>query len=204
MLHNIVEWLSGLPTGSTYGAIALLAALENIFPPIPADTVVALGAYLASRDVLSWPVVFAVTWIANVASAIGVYLAGRHVGRPFFGTSLGRRLLSPRALAWIERAYRRHGAWGIFVSRALPVWRAVVPPFAGVARLPARVALPPMVLASALWYGTLTYVVYRAGATLDAVVQAIDRMNRGLTLAAIALLVAVAMLVWVTARRRRS
>jgi len=197
----MVEWLASLPAGSTYAAIAVLAAIENIFPPVPADTVVALGAYLASRGALSWPAVFAVTWLANVSSATTVYLAGRHVGRPFFATPLGRRLLSPNALAWIERVYRRHGVWGIFLSRALPGWRAVVPPFAGVAHLPARLALPPIFLASAIWYGTLTYLVYRAGGTLDAVLHAIDRMNRGLAVAAVAVLAAAGASVWLAVRR---
>ena len=203
MLNSVVEWLAALPPGSTYATIALLAALENIFPPVPADTVVALGAYLASRGALSWPAVFAVTWFANVASATAVYLAGRHLGRPFFGTPLGRRLLSPGALAWIDRAYRQYGVWGIFLSRALPVWRAVVPPFAGVAHLPARRALPPIYLASALWYGALTYVVYRAGGTLDAVLAAVDRMNRGLAVAALAVLAAALALAGVALRRAR-
>jgi membrane protein DedA with SNARE-associated domain len=197
LLSSLVAWLVGLPTGTTYLAIAALAALENIFPPVPADTVVGLGAYLASRGALAWPAVFAVTWTANVASATAVYFAGRHLGRPFFQTSIGRRLLSERALASIERTYRRWGAWGIFVSRALPVWRAVVPPFAGVAHLPARHALPPIYLASALWYGTLTYVVYRAGGTLDEVLLAIDRMNRGLAVAAVGATVAA---VWIVRR----
>lgn len=189
MLSDLVAWLVSLPPGTTYLAIASLAALENLFPPVPADTVVGLGAYLASRGALAWPAVFGVTWSANVGSATVVYLAGRHLGRPFFETPVGRRLLSERTLASIERAYRRWGWWGIFLSRALPVWRAVVPPFAGVARLPARHALPPIYLASALWYGALTYVVYRVGGTLDQVLDAIDHMNRGLAVAALVLTV---------------
>jgi len=203
LLTSVIDWLTGLPAGSTYLAIGVLAALENIVPPVPADTVVALGAYLASRGALEWPTVFAVTWLANVASATGVYWAGRRLGRPFFATAIGRRLLSPTALMWIERAYRRYGVWGIFLSRALPVWRAVVPPFAGVAHLPARLALPPIFLASALWYGSLTYLVYRAGTTLDAVLAALDRLNRGLAFLAIAALVVVVALAWVARRRRK-
>lgn len=201
MISALLEWLEALPPGPVYGVIAVLAALENIIPPVPADTAVALGAFLAAQGTLEWRVVFAVTWGANVGSATAVYAAGWYLGRPFFGTTLGRRLLSERALAAIEREYRRHGLWGIFLSRLLPVWRAVVPPFAGVVRLPAWRVLPSLYLASALWYGTLTYVIYRLGGRLDRALRVLDNVNRGLAVAAVLFAVFVAVMVW---RRRRA
>lgn len=201
MIDSALGWLQALPTGPVYGVIAVLAALENIIPPVPADTAVALGAFLASRGTLEWPVVFAVTWVANVGSATAVFAAGRHLGRPFFETPVGRRLLSPHALAAIERAYRRHGIWGIFLSRLLPVWRAVVPPFAGVVKLPAWRVLPSLYLASALWYGTLTYVIYRLGGQLDRALHLLDSLNRGLAIAALVLAVIVIVAVWRYRRR---
>src|SRR5207249_4132055 len=79
-------------------------------------------------------------------------------------------LLTPPVLAHIEAQYQRHGTYGIFVSRLLPVWRAVVPPFAGIAGLSAPRALIPLALASALWYGVLTVFVATLGTNLDAVV----------------------------------
>jgi hypothetical protein len=40
----------------------VLAALENIIPPVPADTAVALGAFLAGRGTLNAWAVFGITW----------------------------------------------------------------------------------------------------------------------------------------------
>ena len=74
---------------------------------------------------------FGLTWVANVGSASLVYWLARRYGRDFFKGPTGRRLLTPAVLAHIEAQYERHGSYGIFVSRLLPVWRAVVPPFAG-------------------------------------------------------------------------
>jgi len=42
-------------------------------------------------------------------------------------------------------------------------------PFAGIARVPAWRALIPMAVASALYYGALTYVISRLGTDLDVV-----------------------------------
>jgi membrane protein DedA with SNARE-associated domain len=183
-----------------YAVIGLLAAVENVFPPVPADTAVALGGFLAGRGTLDAWAVFLVTWFANVGSAAGVYAVGRRYGRAFFEGGLGRRLVPPQALAHIAAAYQRHGTWGIFVSRLLPVWRAVVPPFAGVAGIGAARTLIPLAIASGIWYGAITYAVATLGSNLDAVLDVLDRVNRLLGIAALGLLAAVA---WYIARRLR-
>lgn len=160
-----------------------------MFPPAPSDTIVALGAFLAGRGVLDARAVFLVTWTGNVGSAALVYLFARRYGRAFFTGRLGRRLLSERTLAHIETAYARHGSYGIFFSRLFPVWRAVVPPFAGVAGVRAVRALGPVALASALWYAVLTALVATLGTNLDVVVHTLARVNTVLGIAALALLV---------------
>lgn len=121
--------------------------------------------------------VFGVTWVANIGSAAGVYFAARTVGRQFFTGSIGSRLLKPEALARIERMYARHGTWGIFLSRFIPGVRAVIPPFAGVAGLKSVRALVPMILASGIWYGTLTYIAAKLVPRLDDVAELVARMN---------------------------
>src|SRR5207247_9710442 len=97
----------------------------------------------------------------------------RRYGRDFFKGPTGRRLLTPPVLAHIEAQYQRHGTYGIFVSRLLPVWRAVVPPFPEVAGLSAPRPLIPLALASALWYGLLPVLVATLGTNLYAVAAAL-------------------------------
>src|SRR5437899_9672261 len=68
-------------------------------------------------------------WSSDVCSSdlVGpVPLVLRLDIRDFFKGPTGRRLLTPPVLAHIEAQYQRHGTYGIFVSRLLPVWRAVV------------------------------------------------------------------------------
>ena len=127
-----------------------LAAVENVFPPVPADVSVALGAFLAGRGLLDPWIVFLLTWFANTASGALVYLLSRRYGRAFFTGRLGRRLLPEAVLLRVELEYARQGTWGIFVSRLLPVWRGVVMPFAGIANVRATRALLPLAAASAV------------------------------------------------------
>jgi len=172
---------------AVYGVIAALAALENVFPPVPADTAVALGAVLSVGGRVSAVGVFLVTWTANVGSATAVYVAARTVGRAFFRGPFGRRLLRRDALARLERLYDRHGTWAIFVSRFIPGIRAVVPAFGGVANLDPVRALVPVAVASALWYGGLTAVAATLIRNVDLVAQVVTDFNR----AAVALVVVV-------------
>jgi membrane-associated protein len=162
---------------------------------------VALGAFLAGRGTLDPWMVFAVTWFGNVSSASLVYGVGRRYGRAFFAGPIGRRLLSEAALLHIQDAYAKHGTWGILVSRLLPVWRAVVPPFAGVAGVPAARAILPMALASALWYGALTWLVATLGTNFEAVTRVLARANLVLGIVAAALLLLFAR--WTYRRLKR-
>jgi len=195
-VSDLVHSLEALPPGPLYALIATFAALENLFPPVPADTAVALGAFLAGRGTLDPWAVFGLTWTANVGSGAAVYFASHRFGRPFFQGTLGRRLLSERTMGHIEREYHRHGTYGIFLSRLLPVWRGVVMPFAGIAGVPPVRALVPLALASALWYGLLTYLVTALGTNLDAVLRVVARVNGALAVVALAAVLGVGLWVW--------
>jgi membrane protein DedA with SNARE-associated domain len=168
---------------------------------VPADTVVALGAFLAARDApITVLGVYAVTLVANVSTASGMFFVARTVGRAFFDSPAGRRVLSRRSLETLERAYRRHHLWGIFLSRFLPGYRAIVPPFAAIVNLPARKALPPVALATALYYGALVLIAHRVGRNWEAVERSVGRLGTMLAVVAAAVTVLIVWLVW---RRRR-
>ncbi len=156
----------------------MFAGTENLFPLVPADTAVAVGAFLSAGGRISALTVFLVTWVANVTTAAGVYVAARTAGRAFFRGPVGSKLLRPKALARIEALYERHGTWAIFLSRFVPGVRALVPPFAGVAGLGAVRALVPLAIASGIWYGALTYVAATAIRNIDEIGRFVGGLNR--------------------------
>ncbi len=202
LIEDILNALLGLPPTAVYAIIGVLAGAENVFPLVPADTAVAIGAFLSAGGRISAQTVFAVTWIANVVGAIMVYAAGRTIGRPFFKGRLGRRLLNPGAMVRLELLYRNYGTWGIFASRFIPGLRAVVPPFAGVANLGTLRVVLPLAVASGLWYGALTFVAATAVREIDEIIE----FARGFSLASIVsagVLVAVVVFAWRRRRRRR-
>ncbi len=202
----MLDRLLSLPSGWVYAVIAVFAGTENLFPLVPADTAVAVGAFLSAGGRISALTVFLVTWVANVTTAAGVYVAARTAGRAFFRGPVGSKLLRPKALARIEALYERHGTWAIFLSRFVPGVRALVPPFAGVAGLGAVRTLVPLAIASGLWYGALTYVAATAIRNIDEIGRLVGGLNR-LVLAIVGVVLLIVLILMHTRRgkgRRRA
>jgi len=194
-LEGILDSLAGLPPAGIYAVVGLLAGIENIFPPVPADVSVALGAFLAARGAVSVWGVYAVTVIANVLGAFLVFHLSRRFGQRFLQSPVAKRLISERAQQRIAKLYERYHLLGIFVTRLLPVYRTIVPPFAAAIGLPARKTLPPVFAATVIYYGALTLVAYELGANWDAVQGIVERIGIGLGVAA-GVLTIIGILLW--------
>lgn len=204
MVERFLDWLARLPAAPTYGVLMALSALENVFPPVPADTAVALGAFLARRGEISVVPLGILCWAANTASAAGMYYFARRHGALFFREGWGRRLMPPAVMTALEEVYAKHGVAGIFLSRFLPGVRAAVTPFAGVVGMPAGRALVPAALASAVWYAFLAAAGYALAENWTAVKALVGSANRALGILAAVATVAFAFWLWrrLTARDR--
>ncbi|MGH7658603.1 MAG: VTT domain-containing protein, partial [Gemmatimonadales bacterium] len=203
LIDSILVWLAQLPPLAVYAVIAAFATIENILPPAPADVVVALGAFLSHRGHTTALVVFAVTWTFNVAGAILVYTLARRYGENFFSTGLGRRLLSPHSVQFIEREYLRFGLWGIILGRLVPGVRSFVAPFTGLIRLSPARALVPIAVASAIWYGGIVFLASYLGSSWSRIATFLDELNRDLLTGA-AIILAIGAGWYLLRRLRRS
>ncbi len=201
MVDALLDWLARLPTLATYLVLMALSALENVFPPVPADVAVALGAFLAQRGEVSAPLLGLLCWLANTATASAMYFLGRAYGEGFFRTGWGRHLVTPDVMAALKDAFDRHGVAGIFVSRLLPGVRAAVTPLAGVVGMPPLRALVPAALASGLWYAFLIAAGSALGLSWSSVRLLVERANT--TLGVVALAAAALFGLWLWRRVRR-
>ncbi|MFP4622560.1 MAG: DedA family protein [Gemmatimonadota bacterium] len=195
-IQEILHALTTLPPRLLYLLLGLGAAVENIAPPVPADTFVLAGALLAARGAADPWMVFLFTWLFNVVSAVGVYAIARRYGRRFFKMPIARWLLREHQLDQIGGFYGRLGIPAIFFSRFLPAWRAMVPVFAGVSGMRAWTAVPPMVVASGIWYGMLVYVGAAMGRNLSGILHLFDSLNNVLLIVALVLIAGAAVWWW--------
>jgi alkaline phosphatase len=107
-------------------------------------------------------------------------------------------MLQPRQLASLDAFYRRYGFSVIFVSRFLPMFRALVPVFAGVSRLGVVRTAIPMAIASGLWYGLLVWLGATTGRNWEQIRDVIDRSGRWLWIPALLALAGVVIWWWRT------
>jgi len=183
--HPILDYLANLPPVLTYLMMGAGAAIENIFPPVPADTFVLLGAFLAARGRANAWFVFLATWTANVAGTLFVYGLARKWGQAFFSRRPGRWLLRPEQLMRIARFYDEWGSVAILMSRFLPGFRAVVPVFAGTSGLTLLRVAVPTTIASGVWYAALIAIGLRTGQNLDRILDLFRDTSTVLTVLAV-------------------
>ena len=201
MNAGLLDWLSHVPLSVLYLLMAAFAAVENVFPPVPADTVVALGSWLAARGQGSAFWAFFATWVGNIAGAGAMYAVGRRHGTawmhkrfPALGDERNERRL--------RELHGKYGAISLVLSRFIPGVRALVPPFAGALRISPMTTMLSLSLASALWYGLVSYVAFRAGADWGTLMARITRYGRFAAIGA-AIVVAAGALGWWLRRRQR-
>ncbi len=203
MLQSILLWLSALPPLLLYLALFVAAWLENVFPPLPADTIVAFGAFLAAHGDASLAGAFLATWLGNVGGAFSMLMLGRRYGtsrldRLFPGLADQKGGPSDR----IRLLYVRYGVPALFLSRFLPGARALVPPLAGAMHVPVVSAGFAIALASAIWYGAIAWLAYRVGERWSDLSARIIAMGRWSAVAA-AVVLAIGIGIWFTRRRRQ-
>ena len=201
-MDSFFVWLNSVPIGTLYVALGAVAAIENIFPPVPADTVVALGSFLAARGRGSVLAAFFATWVGNVGSAMIMYALGRRYG----AAKLEQRLLGDKAAGADRRLGQMYGKYGVlalFASRFIPGIRALVPPFAGALRVPPVRAGLAIAGASAIWYGTVSYLGFTVGGNWQRVLHLITEYGRILAVSA-AVLLLVGVVIWRTRSKKIS
>ena len=138
-----------------YWGIALLMAIENIFPPIPSEVIMGIGGVLVARGTMEfWPLIVAGT-LGSTAGNYAWY---------WVGDRWGYRRLAPfvaRHGRWltldftdIERAagfFQRHGQWVVFALRFSPFLRTIVSLPAGLAHMNVWKFLAYTFAGAAIW-----------------------------------------------------
>jgi membrane protein DedA with SNARE-associated domain len=201
-LDVVQTWVNVLPLGALYALLGLVAFIEGIFPPVPADLVVAFGSFLAARRGAHLWLTAASIVLGSVAGAMVVYAVARRFGAAWLHARL-RKAGIDNLEQRLEVMYSEYGMTALFISRFLPGLRAVCPPMAGATRIPpVRTALV-FLLASGIWYGAIAWIAFQVGDDWDQMQLKVKHFaHRVGSVALVAALVAAVIVVVVVRRRR--
>ena len=201
-IQSIIETLSGMPLPLLYLSIAVISAIENVFPPFPADAVVAFGSFLAARGTGDPYSSFLSAWLGNLAGATLTYYIGRRYGSGPFLQRL-EKWVGQNAEARFMELYGRFGLPALFITRFLPAVRSLVPPLAGAMRLPPVPVAIAVAGASGIWFAFLTWVAFRAGEDWDALYAYIVRSTKMVGGGAVVVLAIFLLGIYLWRRRRK-
>ena len=135
----MIEWATNLIESVGLAGIAMLIALESIFPPIPSELVLLLSGFNVSEGNFNAVETIAFATVGSVVGAWVLYAVGRLIDETRLeslvagvGKWLGiKRKDVETGFRWFER----HGTAVIFFGRLVPIVRSVVSIPAGAERM---------------------------------------------------------------------
>ena len=165
-LDRFLTFLDSLPDVLIYFILGVSAFIENVFPPVPGDTVTAFGAFLVGINRLDFLGVYIATTLGSLAGFISLFWIGGLLGRRFF---IEKDLLWFKAenIIRAEIWFKRYGYFLILINRFLPGIRSVISVVAGLTRLRQLQVLILALLSCATWNLIWIAVGYTLGANWE-------------------------------------
>jgi membrane-associated protein len=164
MGHHIFELLRGFLLHYGYWAVAIALLLENTGLPVPGETILLLGSFLAfsQRQLqLPWIIVVGIA-SATLGDNIGFFV-GLRGGRPLLNRYRQWFRISKEAIANGERVFQRYGPATIFFARFVAGLRVIAGPLAGILRMEWRRFAIYNFLGATVWVTVIATVGYVFG-----------------------------------------
>ena len=171
--------ITGFINDYGYLAIALLIALENIFPPIPSEVILTFTGFLTiSTDLNIFYAISAATigavLGAGILYALGHFLAVERIEALLNG-KIGKILhLKPSDVKKAADFFNRHGGQAVFFGRFVPVVRSLISIPAGMTHFSFSYFLIFSTLGTFIWNAVLIYIGHFASNSWQQIVSIID------------------------------
>lgn len=124
-LDRFLDSLSLLPENLIYLVLGLSAFVENVFPPIPGDTITAFGAFLVGTERLHFFGVYLSTTLGSVVGFVFLFWIGSILGRRFF-IERDYWFFKAEDIIRAEAWYRKYGYFLVLLNRFFPGIRSVI------------------------------------------------------------------------------
>lgn len=187
-----------------YWGIALLIAVENIFPPIPSEVILTFGGFMTTySEMNAWVVILFATAGALVGAlvlyAVGRFLSPERLERWITG-KIGRALGFKsgdvqKATGW----FSRRGKSTVFFCRCIPIVRSLISIPAGTTKMRLSTFLLYTTAGTLIWNTLLVYLGVFAGASWEKILAYTDTYTTITLLAIFAVLLVCAL--WFVKKR---
>jgi membrane protein DedA with SNARE-associated domain len=196
-MESIIQSIQQADPTWAYILLFLSATIENIFPPIPGDTVTIFGAYLVGRGALNYWGVLISTTLGSILGFMGIF------GIAYL---IERKIIEKYQPKWVVRAhvdqieqwFRKYGYWIILFNRFLSGVRSVISLVAGFSKMnPVKVFILAFI-SCLLWNGLLLYLGLLIGQNWDLILEYLKIYNK-----AVIIIITLILIIYYFYRRRK-
>jgi membrane protein DedA with SNARE-associated domain len=208
MLNDLTNFATDVVDALGYLGVALLIALENVFPPIPSEVVLGLAGYTAAQgDATVIGMIIAAT-IGSVVGAWVLYGFAAAVG------PLRLRAIVIRYGGWIgfsepdldraESWFDRRSRIAVLLCRCIPLIRSLISIPAGFRRMPLGVFTIFTLIGSLVWNSVLVTAGYLLADQWDRILDVTEPFQEVVVVILALMVVAVIVRKLLMVRRERA
>lgn len=198
MLESIDQLLEQINPVMAYVVLFFSAIIENVFPPIPGDTVTVIGAYLITTGNLGFWGVYISTSTGSLVGFFIMYIIGLKFGRSFVRSKLKAKIFNEEMFNRVEKWFVKYGYWVILANRFLSGTRSVIALFAGFFHLEWYKVILLGLISALVWNGLLIYAGYLLGVNWELITKIISRYNK-----IVIILIILAVIAYIFVKRLR-
>ena len=165
-LDSFLDLLNTLPNTLIYFLLGLSAFVENVFPPIPGDTITAFGAFLVGTERLDFFGVYLSTVLGSLIGFMFLFWIGGLLGRRFF---LERDFwfLKAQDIIKAEEWFRKYGYLLVLLNRFFPGIRSVISLAGGISGLKTHRVLLLALISCSAWNLMWIFLGYMLGSNWE-------------------------------------
>jgi membrane protein DedA with SNARE-associated domain len=171
-----------------YLVLFISAFVENVFPPIPGDTVTILGAYLVGTGSLNFWGVYLATTSGSILGFMCIYGFAFWVEWKII-EKYQPKWLSRTKIDKVETWFHDYGYWIILFNRFLSGARSVISIVAGLSKMRVFPVFTLALISCAIWNGGLIYLGSVVGKNWEEIVSFLQLYNRTVIIAIIIVLI---------------
>jgi membrane protein DedA with SNARE-associated domain len=169
-----LRFLDTLPNALIYFLLGASAFVENVFPPIPGDTITAFGAFLVGTKRLDFFGVYLSTVVGSLIGFMFLFWVGGLLGRRFF-LERDYWFFKAQDIIKAEAWFKKYGYLLILLNRFFPGIRSVISIAGGISRLKTRRVILLALISCSIWNLIWIFFGYMLGSNWD---MARDQMAR--------------------------
>jgi len=175
-LNELLEFFGNVDKVYIYFILFFCCYFENIFPPIPGDTVVVIGAYFVGIGFLKFNFTYLVMSLGSVFGFMTIYYVGiifkeRIINKRSNESKFFKRMVS------IENWFSKYGYKIILFNRFLSGARTLIALTAGISKMNSKKVFILALFSIILWNGILIYSGYLVGENWGILVEYLNKYN---------------------------